>query len=123
VTGSEGIEAYDDRVLGSGDFVEQLRREKELSARLPVVMPLKDLAERIAETFGIGPEDLKKRNRSSKFSEARSIISYLAVKQIGHNGVEVARLLNISRAGVSVAARRGEKLVQGNPSLQQIIQS
>jgi putative transposase len=121
--GFEGMEAYDDRVLGNGEFVEQLRREKELSARLPVVMPLKDLAEKVAGIFGLDLEDLKKRNRSSKFSEARSVISYLGVRQIGHNGVEVARFLNMSRAGVSVAARRGEKLVRGNPSLQQIIQS
>jgi putative transposase len=123
LTGSEGMGAYDDRVLGSGEFVEQLRREKELSVRLPAVIPLSDLVEKIARTFGIGPEDLKKRNRSPKFAEARGVISYLAVRQIGHNGVDVARVLNISRAGVSVAARRGEELVRRNPSLQQIMES
>ncbi|MBI5967409.1 MAG: transposase, partial [Deltaproteobacteria bacterium] len=41
--GFEGVQAFDERVLGSGEFVEQLRKEKELSDRLPVVMPLKEL--------------------------------------------------------------------------------
>ena len=122
LTGSEGVEVYDDRVLGSREFVEQLRREKELSARLPVVMPLKDLAEKVARSFGIGLEDLQKRNKSQKVSDARGVISYLATRRIGHNGVEVARLLNISRSGVSIAARRGEELVRRNPSLQQTLQ-
>jgi chromosomal replication initiation ATPase DnaA len=69
------VQAYDERVLGSGQFVEQLRKEKELSERLPVVMPLKELIERIAKAFGMKLEDLKKRDRSQKFADARSVIS------------------------------------------------
>jgi putative transposase len=123
LAGSEGMEAYDDRVLGNGEFVEQLRKEKELSVHFPAPIPLRDLVEKIAGIFGIGSEDLKKKNRSSKFSDARGVISYLAVGQIGYNGTEVARLLNLSRSGVSIAARRGEDLVRKNPSLKEVMQS
>ena len=117
MAGFEEVQAYDERVLGSGEFVEQLRREKELSDRLPVVMPLKELIERIAEAFGMKPGDLKMRHRSQKFADARSVISYFAVREMGHNGAEVARMLNISRSGVSIAAGRGEEFVRKNQSI------
>jgi hypothetical protein len=36
LAGNEVITAYDDRILGSADFVEQLKQEKEVSERLEV---------------------------------------------------------------------------------------
>lgn len=123
LTGFEEVTAYDERVLGSGEFVEQLRQEKELSDRLPMVMPLKELIAGIANFFGIKSETLKQRNRSKQLSDARSVICYFAVRELGYNGAEVARMLNISRSGVSMAAGRGENLVRDNRSLRNIINS
>jgi REP element-mobilizing transposase RayT len=123
LAGFEEVTAYDERVLGSGEFVEQLRQEKELSDRLPMVMPLKELIEGIANFFGIKSETLKQRNRSKPLSDARSVIGYFAVRELGYNGAEVARMLNISRSGVSMAAGRGENLVRDNRSLRNIFNS
>ena len=36
------------------------------------------------------------------------------MRESGVNGVEVARALNLSRSGVSVAAKRGGEIVAGN---------
>jgi hypothetical protein len=119
--GSEETKVYDERVLGSGEFVEQLRQDKALSDRLPVVMPLKELIERISNSFGIKPEALAQRNRSKRVVDVRSIICYFAVQEMGHNGAEVARVLNISRSGVSVAAGRGKDLVEKNQYVRNIV--
>jgi chromosomal replication initiation ATPase DnaA len=100
-----------------------LRSEKELPDRLPVVRSLKELIERIAEAFRMKPGDLKMRHRSQKFADARSVISYFAVREMGHNGEEVARMLNISPSGVSIAAGRGEEFVRKNQSLKRIARS
>jgi putative transposase len=50
-------------------------------------------------------------------ADARALVCYLAVRRFGHLGVEVAKELNISRSGVSVAARRGARIVSGKKGL------
>ncbi len=117
LTGYEEVLAYDERILGSGEFVERLRKENELSDRLPVVMPLKELIEQIATFLGIKPEVLRQRTRGKRLADARSVISYVAVREMGHNGAEVARALNMSRSGVSIAAGRAEEILRNNQSL------
>lgn len=117
LTGHKEVKANDGRVLGSGEFVERLRKENELSDRLPVVMPLNELIERIATFLGLRPEALRQRKRGKRVAEARSVVSYVAVREMGHNGADVARILNISRSGVSIAATRGEQIVRNNQSL------
>ena len=47
--------------------------------------------------------------RATRIVYARSLICYLAFRQIGHSGVEVGRQVNLRRAGVSVAAAEGKK--------------
>ena len=110
-------EFFDERVLGSGDFVENLRQEQELAKRLPVATTLPEMIKQVAAVFGIKPEALSQRNRSKQIADARSVLCYFMVREIGHNGAEIARALRISRAGVSMAARRGEVIIQNEPSL------
>ncbi|MFQ6079592.1 MAG: transposase [Thermodesulfobacteriota bacterium] len=117
LTGYEEVRAYDERILGSGEFVEGLRKENELSDRMPVAMPLKELIEQIATFLGIRPEVLRQRTRGKRLVDARSVISYVAVREMGHNGAQVARALNMSRSGVSIAAGRGEGILRNNQSL------
>ena len=45
------------------------------------------------------------------------MICYLAVRRNGYSGAEVGRYVNLRRAGVSVAAGRGERLVRNDPVL------
>ncbi len=61
------------------------------------------------------------KNRNQRFSDARSLISYFAVREMGHNGAKVARILNISRSGVSAAADRGEDLVKKNQNYRDFV--
>jgi chromosomal replication initiation ATPase DnaA len=117
------IQDYDERVLGNGEFIEQLRKVKEISDRLPAVLSLKELIVRIARAFEINPEDLTHRNRRREIVEIRSIISYFATREMGHNGAELGRALNISRSAVSIAANRGEEAVEKNPKLRKLIEN
>jgi transcriptional regulator len=57
----------------------------------------------------------------SRIAEVWSIICYLAVRQAGHSGVEVGKHLNLQRAGVSIAASRGEEKVKDAPGLLTLI--
>ena len=111
------MQEYDERILGSGEFVEELRKVEGLADRLPVVMPIGDLMERVAGFLKIEVEDLRKRVKGKRVVEARNMISYLAVREMGHNGAEVAKRLNVTRSAVSIAAGRGEQLVRHDGSL------
>jgi putative transposase len=64
---------------------------------------------------------MKMRYRSQEFAAARSVMSYFAVRGLGHNGAEVARMLNMSRSGVSIAAGRGEEFLRKNRSVKKLL--
>jgi putative transposase len=117
LTDYEQAEPYDERVLGSGEFVERLTKENELSGRLSPFLPLPVLIERISGLVGIKPETLRQRNRAKRISDARGIISYIAVREMEHHGAEVASMLNMSPSAVSIAAARGEEILRRNQSL------
>ena len=118
VDGGE-IESFDDRVLGSGEFVEHLRQDKELYDKLPLTISLNELIERVAEFFGVESSALKRRGRLAQIVEARGAICFLAVREIGYSGVAIGQVLNMNRSGVCIAARRGEVLVQRNPRIKE----
>ena len=112
-----GEELYDSRVLGSGDFIQELRQRRELEAHIPQAMDIGTIVARVCNLFGIEADALRQTSRATATTEARSVISYLAVRRAGHSGVEVGKQINLRRAGVSVAAGRGEKMVLNDPAL------
>jgi putative transposase len=121
LAGAGGMQEYDERILGSGEFVEELKKVEELADRLPAVMPVKEVIERLAGFFEIEVDDLRKRGKEKRVVEARNMISYFAVRELGHNGAEVAKVLNVTRSAVSIAAGRGEESVRNHhPLLAQI---
>jgi putative transposase len=104
-----GLEPYDERGVGSGEFVEELRKRRELESKFPRSMEIKENVAKVCHHFGVDPEDLRLKTRAAMIVNARSLICYLAVCQTWHSGVAVGRHVNLRRAGVSVAAGRGEK--------------
>ena len=113
-------EQYDERILGSGDFVEGiLRIQEEIDnekARIKKKdIGFKELAKRVKKEYGI--EDLLSGSRKGKISDARAVISFLSVNYLGLSLTEVGRRLSISRQAVSVGVSRGEKIFSENSSL------
>lgn len=116
---ADADELFDARILGGGAFVEGLRRESD-TPEPPPVLSLVALTERVAVAFGVEAEALRLRKRSKQFAAARSVLCYFAVREMGHNGADVGRMLNISRAGVSAAASRGEIMVREDRTLRDL---
>lgn len=116
-----GEEPYDERVLGDGEFFEELRQRQELESKFTHSMEIKDIVVAVCRYFAIDPSELQRNSRAASIVDARSVICYLAVRQVGHNGVDVGKQVNLRRAGVSVAARRGEEKVNNDPLLQVLI--
>lgn len=118
----EGECVFDQRVLGKSEFVGQVlqRIEPELAV---AKVPLTELLQRVAHLFDLPAEQLRQRKRSRPVTEARSLLCYFAVREMGMSGERVGRVLNISRAAVSFAAGRGEVLVAEDPTLREKIAS
>lgn len=112
-----GYEAYDERILGSGEFVESLWRETESSeAQIPKIT-LDEMLQKAAAMLQVKVELLRQKNRTKEFADVKAAICYLAVRECNFSGVAVARALNMTCSGVSVAVKRGGAIVRGNPAL------
>ncbi len=118
--GSDVFEAYDERILGSGDFVEQLWKETGFAETSGLVLPFPELAAEIARIFAVELTALLQGSRRKELIDARGALCFIATRKMGMNGAAVARALNISRSGVLVAARRGEEIYAKIPELQRL---
>jgi putative transposase len=114
LAGNELVTSYDDRILGSGDFVERLKQEKEVADKLDARIPLTQLIKSIAEFSGVEPQELCQRGRKTMVSDIKSIICFLAARRIGYSGEIIAKALGITRSGVCRGASRGAALIAQN---------
>lgn len=105
----------DSRVLGNGDFVEQITGHTE--AKHPGRgISLDRIIETVSRTLAVTEAELMSRTRTRRVADTRSIICQMAFIS-GHRGVDIARRINISGSGVTVAASRGKMLIENYPEL------
>ena len=109
----------DDRILGGSEFVEKLLETDAYEGSLSPRMSMANLQESVADYFDVNPGSFSTRGRQNEPSFARSIFSYLAVKELRCSGVEVAQMLDVGASSVSRAVRRGEKLFLSSEELQE----
>ena len=105
----------DERILGGGEFVEEVlrRAEEDFETRTRAArkgITVAALTERIALHFGVDRDDLRSGTKMRHVVEARSALCYLAIRKLGKTAVELARELNISPSAVSKSVTRGQAL-------------
>jgi hypothetical protein len=110
--------AYDQRILGSGPFVKGFRYDPEFDG--PYI-PLEILVERLAGILEVDPQHQQQRTKKKKITEARNVISYVAVRRRGYNGAELARRFSVTRSAISTGADRGARLVEHSSALKAAI--
>jgi REP element-mobilizing transposase RayT len=110
---------FDDRVLGSGAFVERLRQEADVRPLLPPQVSLADLRDLICGVFEVPRDTIFRRTRGGPASAARAVFCYMAVRLLGMAGTEAGQFLSLGSSAVSRAVRRGELLLQDNPIIKE----
>ena len=115
----EDKELSDQRILGSGDFVaELLRAANEFEEkRIKKSIPIDQLADKITSYFGIKIDDILIKSQKNKISKARSIICYLAIKEMKYSGTSVGKFLNIRRYSALRCAERGKNILDKDKRL------
>ncbi len=111
-TNTNEYQDYDERVLGSGDFVSQLRNSGILDPIPKTTVSLEGLNAVIADHFDLSGEALLRRSRQGKGSAARALFCYCAVRMFGHSGAAVGSYLKIGSSSISRAVQRGEQFVE-----------
>lgn len=107
----------DERILGNSEFVmmilseanEKYDRFYELKSK---GYDLKKLEKRVTEIYQIDKDELYSRGRQKIRTEARSLLCYWAVRELGISGTSLAKRLGMSQSGVVYAVNKGEKMAK-----------
>ena len=68
----------------------------------------------MTEIFHIDQEELYEKGRQMRRSEARSLLFYWAVRELGLSGTFLAERFGMSQPGVVYAVYKGEKIAKKN---------
>ena len=109
----EEREKGDARILGSGDFVNEalMKAGEDWEKGEKKKMPLAQLIRKVASHFDLKEASIISARRKGEISEARGIICYLAVNDLGYSAAEVAHALDLRRVSAGQCVTRGEKLL------------
>ena len=107
----------DERILGDGDFVsrilsladDKMKKEYELRS---LGMDLNAVASRVSEVLNIKIKDVWAKGRYKKTVEARSLLCYWAVRELGISMSSLSKKLGIVLSAVSDSVKRGQMIVE-----------
>jgi chromosomal replication initiation ATPase DnaA len=113
------LEKSDERILGDGDFVEEVlaisqEKMEQKYQLLAKGINLDRIALRVSDLMGVEPSWIWGAGKDRDRVNARSLLCYWAVLALGLSMAELSRRLGLSLSGVSQSVKRGEDLVQEN---------
>jgi hypothetical protein len=102
----------DERILGDSDFVQQVLEQsnEDYSRRQRLIargVDLKTLSDGVADYFGLSCESLYTPGRYPAVVRARSVLCFLAVRELGITATELARQMGLTQPAVSLSVKRG----------------
>jgi REP element-mobilizing transposase RayT len=105
----------DERILGDSDFVMKVLEQCEEGLerryrRQAEGYDFDKLLRHAAELCGVNPQEILARSKRPRVVEARSLLCFWAVQELGMSATAVAKRLKISQPAVSISVRRGEKI-------------
>ena len=115
--------AYDERVLGSGDFVEMVSPGNDRIERGNRSPSLTELCQKVCSATGVTPEQLRSPGKERTVARARAIFCCLAYKKYGYTGKAAGQEVGLSPVGASLAVRRGWEILQREPEIEGSIEN
>jgi putative transposase len=66
--------------------------------------------EKVGRIFGLKASEIYARRREKACAEARGLLCYWAVRELGYRLTDLARKLGMTQPGVGYAVKRGERI-------------
>ena len=109
----------DERVLGSGDFVEQVlsAAQEQMERKYALIAHgynLDKVATKVADLMGLEEFEIWAPGKERRRVKARSLLCYWAVRELGISMAELSRRLHLSLSAISLSVKRGEKIARDN---------
>jgi putative transposase len=106
--------ACDQRILGDAGFVrsviDRMNERQRQNLRLPAVRPEIDcICRQVCEGHGVSPGELCSGSRRRPVVRARFAVAWIAVREIGYSGAEVARHLGVSNSCITRSVATGNR--------------
>ena len=107
----------DERILGDGEFVTALLSEaKEKFERgyklKKLGYDLKKIGQMVSAIYDLKIEEIYSKGRRKVQVEARDLLCYWSVRELGISCTDLAKQLGMSQPGVGYAVNRGEKIAK-----------
>lgn len=107
-------QASDTRILGDSEFVQEVtsdlddlvKKNLRLSGRQ---VDMVTLARRVCKKHGITVMELRSGSRRHEIVEARGIMSWIGVRELGYSGADLARYLGVTNSCVTRSVSSGKK--------------
>jgi len=101
-------EESDERILGSGEFVDRILREVEESQLRQTRLRKRGVSitaiiQEECLKRNVSQEELKRGGRRSRVSKARAAIAYRSKEELGCSGAEIARYLGVNTSSINRA--------------------
>jgi hypothetical protein len=99
-------QAFDQRILGDSEFVQEIRtdlddlvkRNLRLSGQR---IDLEAFTQKVCKIYQASMSELQSGSRRQPVIEARRVISWIGVRELGYTGAEVARYLGVTNSCVT----------------------
>ena len=111
------IAFFDERILGSGSFVEMLTQCATADAQNKSRLTMTELLQRVSTMTGITVDRMQRPGKERSTARAKAVFCCLAVREYGYTGTEAGKAVGIGSAGASIAVRRGVELFESDPEL------
>jgi chromosomal replication initiation ATPase DnaA len=106
----------DERILGSSDFVEDVLSHAQETMEKGTALKAEGIGydqvvAAVADLLSLQPHDLLGPGKERTTVKGRILVCYWAVKELGMSMTEVAKKIGIAVPTVSVAVKKGCKIV------------
>ncbi len=103
-------QAFDDRILGEGSFVESVLGLCKAHPVRATSSDFKQILSSVCEKFGVSEAALLGKSRKASISDARAHLAHLMESELGLSPTVIAERLSISTPGALKAIARGKLL-------------
>ena len=113
------FEKSDERILGDGNFVEQVlsAANEQMDRKNKLIANgynLETIADKVSYVLQLDTSEIWKAGKSRNRVAARSLFCFWATRELGISMTELSSRLNLSPSGVSQSVIRGEKIAETN---------